>query len=135
MLPLRPRLGQNAGNSDTLPEFHFRSDHHLCFIKNRVSTSEDTPSEEKPAPAEAAPLPRLKVTPSRNQKQRSKLKQHSDEGAPAPPPPPPAPVAPEPEAPAGPPLRERRLKRSGHFELRPNQFATNEDTPPEETEY
>lgn len=104
-------------------------------IQHRVSTPEDTPPAEEPTPA-AAPLPRLKVRPSKNQKQRSKLKQHSDEPEPAPPPPPaPAPAAPEPEPPSGPLLRDLRLKRSGHFELRPNQFATSEDAPPEETDY
>jgi hypothetical protein len=93
-------------------------------------------------PTTGEPLLRVKQKLSTSMKKRSKLMQSSDY-APAgeQPPAEPAP-APEPPAAAPPvsplvdqPLRSKRIKRTGHFELKPNPFVQQDDAPAEETEY
>jgi hypothetical protein len=80
-------------------------------------------------------LLRVKQKLSTSMKKRSKLMQSdttpADEPAPAPEPEPAPAASPASEQ----PLRNKRLKRSGHFELKPNPFAPQEDAPPEDTEY
>ena len=69
-----------------------------------------------PSPDQTKAPPNFRLKLSRNQKRRSKLQQVPDESAPlAPPPPPPTPPTAATPNPAVLPLRNVRLKRSGHM--------------------